>query len=103
MISRNVIARIRARTDLVPVVAEWTELVRRERSLLGLCPICHQKAGAAPTFHVNAERQSFHCFACKASGGAIEFVMKLNGCSFVAAARALGERAGIDVVETLTD
>lgn len=77
--------------------------MRRQRGMLGRCSICHQRAGTSPSFHVNAERQFFRCFSCKASGGAIEFVMKMNGCSFVAAARMLGERAGIDVVETLTD
>jgi DNA primase len=100
MISPETIARVKERTDLVALVAESVKLTRRGRSFVGLCPFHQEKS---PSFHVNAERGFFHCFGCKESGGAVDFVMKTEGQTFPEAIRMLAERAGIEVAETTTD
>jgi DNA primase len=100
MISPDTIALVKERTDLVALVGETVKLVRRGRSFVGLCPFHQEKT---PSFHVNAERGFFHCFGCKESGGAVDFVMKTEGQSFPEAIRVLADRAGIEVTETLTD
>ncbi|MFO0761039.1 MAG: DNA primase [Byssovorax sp.] len=100
MISTNTIARVKERTDLVALVGETVKLTRRGRSFTGLCPFHKEKT---PSFHVNAERGFFHCFGCKESGGAIDFVMKIEGRTFPEAVRMLAEKHGIEIEETLTD
>lgn len=100
MISPNTIAQIRERTDIVALIGESVRLVRRGRSFLGLCPFHKEKT---PSFSVSPERGYFYCFGCKESGSAIDFMMKLEGKSFPEAARALAERAGIEVEDTATD
>jgi DNA primase len=100
MISPETIALVKERTDVVALVGETVKLVRRGRSFVGLCPFHQEKT---PSFHVNAERGFFHCFGCKESGGAVDFVMKTEGQTFPEAIRSLAERAGIEVTETLTD
>lgn len=100
MISPETIALVKERTDLVALVGESVKLVRRGRSFVGLCPFHQEKT---PSFHVNAERGFFHCFGCKESGSAVDFLMKIEGQSFPEAIRALADRAGIAVAETLTD
>ena len=100
MISPETIALVKERTDLVALVGETVKLVRRGRSFVGLCPFHQEKT---PSFHVNAERGFFHCFGCKESGGAVDFVMKVEGQSFPEAIRMLADRAGIEVTETATD
>lgn len=100
MISPETIALVKERTDLVALVGETVKLVRRGRSFVGLCPFHQEKS---PSFHVNAERGFFHCFGCKESGGAVDFVMKTEGQSFPEAIRSLAERTGIEVTETLSD
>src|SRR5262249_15999138 len=52
-----------------------------------------------PSFHVNPDRGFFHCFGCKESGGAIDFVMKHDGLTFPEAVRLLADRCGIVVEE----
>lgn len=71
-------------------------LKRRGRSWVGLCPFHKEKS---PSFHVNPDRGFFHCFGCKESGSAIDFLMKHEGYTFPEAVRALAERAGITVDE----
>ena len=100
MISPETIALVKERTDLVSLVGETVRLVRRGRSFTGLCPFHKEKS---PSFHVNPERGFFHCFGCKESGGAVDFVMKIEGRTFPEAVRLLAERTGIEITETQSD
>src|SRR5690242_16319638 len=100
MISPATIALVKERTDIVALIGESVRLARRGRSFTGLCPFHKEKT---PSFHVNAERGFFHCFGCKESGSAVDFVMKTEGLSFPEAIRSLAERSGIVIEETLDD
>jgi DNA primase len=97
LISPETIALVRERTDIVAVITEGVaSLKRRGRSFVGLCPFHKEKS---PSFHVNPDRGFFHCFGCKESGSAIDFLMKHEGYTFPEAVRALAERAGIAIEE----
>lgn len=98
MISPETIALVRERTDILAVITEGVpSLKRRGRSWVGLCPFHKEKS---PSFHVNPDRGFFHCFGCKESGSAIDFLMRHEGYTFPEAVRALAERAGIAIEET---
>jgi DNA primase len=97
LIRPETIAQVRERTDLVALVSESVpSLKRRGRSFVGLCPFHKEKTGS---FHVNPDRGFFHCFGCKESGSAIDFVMKHDGLTFPEAVRLLADRCGIEVEE----
>jgi len=97
VIPPDTIALVRERTDLIALVREGVpSLKRRGRSWVGLCPFHKEKSGS---FHVNPDRGFFHCFGCKESGSAIDFVMKHEGATFPEAVRSLAERAGIVIEE----
>ncbi len=97
MISPETLALVRDRTDLLALVVESVpSLKRRGRSWVGLCPFHKEKTGS---FHVNPDRGFFHCFGCKESGSAIDFVMKHDGATFPEAVRILAERAGVILEE----
>jgi len=97
LIPPETIALVRDRTNIVAVVQESVpSLKKRGRSWLGLCPFHKEKT---PSFHVNPDRGFFHCFGCKESGSAIDFLMKHDGYSFPEAVRALAERCGIEIEE----
>jgi DNA primase len=97
LISPETLALVRDRTDIVALVVESVpSLKRRGRSWVGLCPFHKEKTGS---FHVNPDRGFFHCFGCKESGSAIDFVMKHDGATFPEAVRALAERSGVVLEE----
>ena len=100
MISPETIALVKERTDLVALIGETVKLTRRGRSFVGLCPFHKEKS---PSFHVSPERGYFHCFGCKESGTAVDFLMKTEGQTFPEAIKILAERAGIAIEEMLTD
>lgn len=98
VISQETIALVRERTDILAIIQEAVpSLKRRGRSFVGLCPFHKEKTGS---FHVNPDRGFFHCFGCKESGSAIDFLIKQEGYTFPEAVRALAERAGITIEES---
>lgn len=52
-----------------------------------LCPFHSEKRDGA--FHVDKQRNFYHCFACGKNGGAISWMMKYGGLSFVDSVKAL--------------
>lgn len=96
MIADELISEIRDRTDIVALIGEFVELKQRGASFIGLCPFHNEKT---PSFNVRRDRQFFHCFGCQESGDALTFLMRLEGLNFPQAARALAERAGIEIRE----
>jgi len=80
--------------DIVELIGQSVALKRRGKDFVGLCPFHQEKS---PSFHVSPARQFFHCFGCKASGNAIDFVIKRDRVEFIDALRQLADRAGIDL------
>jgi DNA primase len=87
-------SQVLAATDIVQLIGQSVGLKRRGKGYIGLCPFHQEKS---PSFNVSPARQFFHCFGCKASGNAIDFVMKRDRIDFIDALRALGQQAGIEM------
>src|SRR5580700_10685857 len=97
MISRETIALVRDRTDIIAVISEAVPtLKKRGRRFIGLCPFHKEKT---PSFNVNPDTGLYHCFGCKESGDACSSLGKIEGYAFAEAVRALAERAGIPIEE----
>ena len=88
------VAKVRAATDIAALIGEHTSLKRVGRRLVGLCPFHSEKS---PSFSVNPEEGLYYCFGCQASGDAISFLRRIEGCDFVEAVERLAARAGITV------
>ncbi|HWE04207.1 MAG TPA: DNA primase [Tepidisphaeraceae bacterium] len=80
--------------DIVELIGRTVTLKRRGKNYVGLCPFHQEKTGS---FNVDSTRQFFHCFGCKASGNAIDFVMKRDRLEFIDALRMLGESLGLEL------
>lgn len=100
MIAKSTIEAIRARADVVAVVASTVKLTRRGRSFVGLCPFHKERS---PSFHVSPEKGVYHCFGCKASGDAFRFLQETEGLTFREAVQRLAEPLGIAIEETGTE
>lgn len=94
MIKQETIDRIREQTDIVELIAGYLPLKKVGRNYRGLCPF---HAERSPSFYVNPERQSYHCFGCGVGGTAISFVMAHEKLDFPEAVKHLGRRLGIAV------
>lgn len=93
------IEQIAAANDIVEVIGSYFPLKRAGSSYKALCPFHQEKT---PSFHVNPQRQSFHCFGCGVGGSVFRFVMNYEHLDFPSAVKKLGARAGIPVIEERT-
>lgn len=92
IISKQVLEDIRFRNDIVQVIGSYLKLQRTGASFKANCPFHKEKT---PSFHVNPQRQIYHCFGCGAGGDVFAFVMQYDAVDFGEAVRKLAERAGI--------
>ena len=83
---------IKARLSVKDVIGGYVQLAKAGVSWKGLCPFHNEKS---PSFVVNEERASWHCFGCNKGGDVFSFVMEMDGLSFPEALALLAERAGV--------
>jgi DNA primase len=95
-IPREVVDAVRERTDIAEVISRHVSLVRKGRSIVGLCPFHQEKT---PSFHVIPDKGIYHCFGCQAGGDVFKFLMMLEGLSFVEAVKELASAVGIEIQE----
>ena len=81
---------------IVDVIGGYVTLKRRGNSYMACCPFHHEKT---PSFHVNRDKQMYHCFGCGVGGNVITFVMEYENFSFPEALKMLAERAGVALPE----
>lgn len=92
LISPQVLDQVRAASDIVDVIGGYLPLKRAGGNFVALCPFHREKT---PSFHVNPQRQIFHCFGCQKGGDVFAFVREYESLTFVEAVRRLAERAHI--------
>ncbi|MEE2526389.1 DNA primase [Hyphobacterium sp. HN65] len=83
---------IRARIRLSDLVGKKVSLKRQGREFAGLSPFKKEKT---PSFFVNDEKRFYHCFASGEHGDAFDWLMKMEGLSFMEAAEQLASLAGL--------
>ena len=85
-----------ARNPIEEVVGQYVNLKRSGANMFGLCPFHGEKTAS---FSVAPDKGIYYCFGCHKGGGAINFMMELEGLSYPDAVRSLAKRAGMEVPE----
>ena len=92
----STIDEVKARLDIVETVGQYVpDLKKSGRTFKARCPF-HQER--TPSFVVDSDRGTWHCFgACSTGGDVIEFVRRVEGLDFKEALRVCADRAGIEL------
>jgi DNA primase len=83
------VAEVRAATDMVELVAQYTPLRKVGTRYTGRCPFHDERT---PSFSVNPVDKLYHCFGCGKGGDAITFVRETEQLDFAEAVEWLAER-----------
>lgn len=96
----DVIANIKNSNNIADIVGEYVQLRKQGRNYFGLCPFHGEKTSS---FSVAPDKEIFHCFGCGAGGNVFNFIMEIEGVSFVEAAKILADKAGIPLEVTTSE
>ena len=91
----SVTDEIKSRIDIVSYVQRFVPTLKKAgRNHKACCPFHSEKT---PSFVVNPERQTWHCFgACAEGGDLFTFAQKMNSWDFKEALRELAQEAGVE-------
>ena len=85
-----------ARNPIEDVVGQYVTLRRSGANMFGLCPFHGEKTAS---FSVAPDKGIYYCFGCHKGGGAINFMMEVEGLTYPDAVRSLAKRVGMEVPE----
>ena len=96
----DIIEEIRSRINIVEMLSSYVHLKRGGNGVYkALCPFHQEKT---PSFTVNENRQSYHCFGCGKGGDIFRFVMERENVDFPNAVHLLASRCGVIIPEKVT-
>ena len=85
-----------ARNPIEDVVGQYVTLKRSGSNMFGLCPFHGEKTAS---FSVAPDKGIYYCFGCHKGGGAVNFIMEVEGMNYPDAVRHLAKRVGMEVPE----
>ena len=89
------IALVKERSSIEDVVREHVTLrPAGPGSMKGLCPFHDEKT---PSFNIRPTVGAWHCFGCGEGGDVINFLMKIDGLSFVESVERLADKYGVQL------
>ena len=88
----DAVADIKARLPIEELVRSYTQLQKKGRNYVGLCPFHND---THPSFLVSPDKGIAYCFPCQKGGDIFSFYQQIEHVDFPQALRDLAERVGI--------
>jgi DNA primase len=90
----NAVRAVKERLSLADIARRYVDLRRSGSRWTAPCPF-HQET--KPSFSIDEEKGTFHCFGCNASGDIFDFYGRLNGLDFKESLEQLAAEAGVEL------
>ena len=96
-IPEEIIDEIAARADLVEIVLNYVPGLKQAGSRWkGCCPFHQEKT---PSFIVNPDSNTYHCFGCGVGGNVFKFIMAIENLDFPNAVQMLARKYNVIIPE----
>lgn len=96
-IPANIVDQIYAAMDIVDIVGDYVQLKKKGANFWALSPFSNEKT---PSFAVNPVKGIYKDFGSSGKGGnAINFLMEVEGYTYVEALKHIAKRYGIEIQE----
>ncbi|PSR52257.1 DNA primase [Adhaeribacter arboris] len=99
LIKKETVDQILAQADIVEVVGDFVSLKKKGQNMWAPCPFHNEKS---PSFSVSPAKGIYKCFGCGKAGNAVQFIMDVEGTSYVEALKYLAKKYGIEIAEEST-
>src|SRR6056297_1305404 len=96
MIPDDQVEEVRARADIVDVVAQYVDLKKAGKEFKANCPFHEERT---PSFYVVPDKGFYKCFGCGVSGDVFKFLQEKVGMDFVDAVKHVASRSGVEIRE----
>ncbi len=90
------VAEIKARLPIEELVRQYTQLTKKGKNFVGLCPFHND---TRPSFLVSPDKGICYCFPCQKGGDIFSFYQLVEHVEFPQALRDLAEKAGVTLPE----
>ena len=98
LISKSTIQEVNNRLDAVAVVGDYLRLEKKSGRWWGRCPFHAGGQEKTPSFKVDPDLKTYHCFGCGKGGSVISFVMEMDKITYPEAIKNLARKMGIEIV-----
>ena len=92
----DAVQQIKDVAEISEIIGEHVKLHRHGATFKGLCPFHSEKT---PSFNVNPERKTYHCFGCNEGGDVFSFMMNFHRMTFPEALKELARKYQIVLPE----
>jgi DNA primase len=97
MISKSTIQEVNNRLDAVNIVNDYVRLEKKGGRWWGKCPFHGGGQERTPSFKVDPDLKTYHCFGCSKSGSIISFVMEMDKLTFPETVKSLAKKIGVEI------
>src|SRR5436190_2308231 len=94
--SKETIDKIHQSVEISDVISGFIPLKKKGHYMMACCPFHNEKT---PSFTVTPSKGIYKCFGCGKAGDAIQFVMEMEGLSYIEAMKYLAKKYGIEISE----
>jgi DNA primase len=98
LIAKLTIQEVNNRLDAVSVVGDYVRLEKKSGRWWGRCPFHGGGQEKTPSFKVDPDLKTYHCFGCNKGGSVIGFVMEMDKITYPEAIKNLARKLGIEIV-----
>jgi DNA primase len=95
-IPKEILDRIHESIEIGDVISGFIPLKKKGHYMTACCPFHNEKT---PSFTVTPSKGIYKCFGCGKAGDAIQFVMEIEGLSYIEAMKYLAKKYGIEISE----
>ena len=97
---RDFLRLLTEKLNIVDVASSYMHLEKKGGTYWACCPFHHEKTAS---FHIDENRQFYHCFGCGVSGNVITLVKEMENVDFGDAVKLLAEKANLPLPENSVD
>jgi DNA primase len=98
LISKLTIQEVNNRLDAIAIVGDYVNLEKKSGRWWGKCPFHSGGQEKTPSFKVDPDFKTYHCFGCAKGGSVISFVMEMENITYPEAIKNLAHKIGVEII-----